>query len=384
MKLEEAFALDNEDFSKLSPSRKKIVTGAIEYIGDMSRVNGVDVREWDLYKVFGKGGKTTNPNPLNIKTKREDLTKAFFDYKRELIDEPDKGIPQDLLERIEKNSIVMYNSRISSLESELSSQKEQADRYFNSGQNKLDQAYDCWTEIQAIKGNGNTLPAQVKNIINSGKFDYHTDFFDHDKKLIEFTNVNDVILKHTSSALGKYRLNMGKYRIVVDLNSLRVTVRPHIGNIHCNSANHIHPHVRDGSICWGNGANAVSRAVGQGNLLGILEILHELLNTYNSKGPYVALDSYHEHANSYARKDYIPAKYITRYNCNHCGHRHEEKDYDIAKIKGGCVGCGGSLQRIHPSNSMIKTQSFIDSKFQPEMDAKKKEEESTPKGESNE
>lgn len=53
-----------------------------------------------------------------------------------------------------------------------------------------------------------------------------------------------------------------------------------------------HPHVQDGHLCEGDGHAGISRSLAEGRLLDFFLIVRGILNTYNSGGPYVALDEW--------------------------------------------------------------------------------------------
>lgn len=110
---------------------------------------------------------------------------------------------------------------------------------------------------------------------------------------VEFTTVNDCIVKHKNEAAKVYiTVNLGKFKLVVDISRNKVYVRKHMGNTEVDG--YFHPHVAgDGSVCWGNARDAISAALEQCDVYKIVNTLLILLSEYNDESPYVSLAQIH-------------------------------------------------------------------------------------------
>jgi len=80
-----------------------------------------------------------------------------------------------------------------------------------------------------------------------------------------------------------------------------------------------HPHVQDEGVCEGEGRQAIRASLAQGRVYDFFSVVANLLQTYNSESPYVALSEW----------DGIP--------CSDCGSLQASEDY------WSCEQCGTSL-----------------------------------------
>ncbi len=70
-----------------------------------------------------------------------------------------------------------------------------------------------------------------------------------------------------------------------------------------------HPHVKNESLCAGEGKAAIGAALAQGRLFDFFLLVSRVLQTYSASNPYVALDEWHGT------------------NCADCGYSTDEDDY---------------------------------------------------------
>lgn len=82
----------------------------------------------------------------------------------------------------------------------------------------------------------------------------------------------------------------------------------------------VHPHVRENSLCEGEGQGPIRRALEQGRLLDFFLLVRQILETYNPGSAYESID-----------------KWESGLSCGDCGHRMSGDD------SSGCGRCGRDL-----------------------------------------
>lgn len=95
---------------------------------------------------------------------------------------------------------------------------------------------------------------------------------------------------------------MGQYEVRIEPSTNSCTVHIHKDNIFLGwdedeheeppEDTYIHPHVSEGSVCWGNAGDTVVKAFHTVNLKPILEALRVILTTYNEESPYRPADEF--------------------------------------------------------------------------------------------
>jgi hypothetical protein len=84
------------------------------------------------------------------------------------------------------------------------------------------------------------------------------------------------------------RYHFDFYNVAVDLRQGKIRIS---GGTNMNG--YVHPHVTDeNSICWGNVGHLVDRLVGELDLFGLFQLVHEFLTTYNASDPYQRIEKW--------------------------------------------------------------------------------------------
>jgi len=85
-----------------------------------------------------------------------------------------------------------------------------------------------------------------------------------------------------------YDYEFDPYEVIYDLRTATVSIK---GAENDNNG-YIHPHVTGGgSICWGNIGGLVARLAGEMDLVGLFQLVHQFLATYNENDPYQKLNT---------------------------------------------------------------------------------------------
>ena len=84
------------------------------------------------------------------------------------------------------------------------------------------------------------------------------------------------------------RYHFDFYNVAVDLRQGKIRIS---GGTNMNG--YLHPHVTDeNSICWGNVGHLVERLVGELDLFGLFQLVHQFLTTYNASDPYQRIEKW--------------------------------------------------------------------------------------------
>lgn len=86
-------------------------------------------------------------------------------------------------------------------------------------------------------------------------------------------------------------VDMGQYTVGIQLNSGSIRVEPYEGNI--NVDGYYHPHVsQSNQMCWGTGQKSKDMALQEQKVDVVLEIVRQILITYNPDSPYRKLEAF--------------------------------------------------------------------------------------------
>lgn len=120
----------------------------------------------------------------------------------------------------------------------------------------------------------------LSSVINQGWYKLHGVEGTH----IVFTTP-EIILTHQGTSL-----NFGQYKVKLKVENYNIRVEQYLNNITCRGF--IHPHVSDGSVCWGNASDARTKAQQSMDANKLLTLLREVLTKYNASSPYVSYETF--------------------------------------------------------------------------------------------
>ena len=110
-----------------------------------------------------------------------------------------------------------------------------------------------------------------------------------------------------------------------------------------------HPHVRDESLCEGEGKAAIRAALSGGRLLDFFVLVHQILNTYNAASAHVTLSQWDGHAckdcgSSMSREDSLTCERCDDYVCSDCSSSCNKcSRYVCNECTVLCAGCDNSF-----------------------------------------
>lgn len=267
MKLNEVVRGGYKEFSKLRGDKKKEQIQVINYIHRLGQSTLTDVSDWDLKKVFGSG----NGNTLVVD--KNEINKRFFSNRPVTKAAPDisKRLLNGLVDKKNKAKNLEITKRTKILIKEMNAcnariRRISRDIVIN---NKKLELMSKWS-------------GKIKEVVSSGNWEF---IKATDKELV-FVNSSNVVISRVNGTAGvAQRFDFGKYKVQVNRRSLRLVVRNFKDNVSVNG--HIHPFIdTDDSVCWGNAEDSINKAIGDKDLVSIMNILNTLLRTCDGGCPF--------------------------------------------------------------------------------------------------
>jgi hypothetical protein len=269
-------------FCRQKADRKAANITAAQYIETLASQTGTNIALWDILELFGEG------RGHNLVKDKNEINKRFFAYLEKCKSEADSELIQ--LERVLSQRVdAIYegnkNRRIAGL-------KQDRDAYLNNAVERLRQASEhvktAWgitQSIERIERNPDTITPQIMQILRESFWKFH----EFNGEELTLTTRNNIILTEINPSAGlRLRVNMGKFRCLIKLQAMNLTVLPYADNVLYE--NYYHPHVnRNGSICWGNASAAAAKHMSFGEIAPLLRLLSSLLVSYSPEAPYISL-----------------------------------------------------------------------------------------------
>ena len=259
------------------------------FIDQLSGASGINIDNWDVYEIFGKGVG----NEL-ILDKRE-INRRFFAKFREMQNsvEPERFTLEANVQAIINDSARRrLTNAISRLHDNKSDALRKANRHMNEANDYVADAFMYDQEARAMANRPVDVGSQIATIIAEGFWRYAGL---RGSELTLKTREN-VRCHHVNRNAGvDIQVNLGNYLVIVNLERMMLKARHVYGSsIRWQDYNLApHPHVsRDGNICWGNSSDTVNHMLTSGELVEVLRLLANLLCDYHDENPYTPLASY--------------------------------------------------------------------------------------------
>lgn len=170
----------------------------------------------------------------------------------------------------------------------------QAHEHMKRFNEKMREASNQRAIADKIEGNkGKCVTTEVSKILQIPFYTNHT--IPDNGSWLKMETANEIILTEVNPKAGiDRRINMGKYKVMIELFSNEVRVDYHSNNL--QSRGHIHPYISgSGNVCWGTASDAVHKMQKNRESAEILNLLSSLLSTYSpDSNPYQRLMDFEE------------------------------------------------------------------------------------------
>ncbi len=264
---------------------------ALEYINHMADLSQTDISDWDLLTVFEE-------QPGLILTDRRKINKRLVEYSNTVVREVPKGL-EEADRKIVMASSKQFNAIVGqrkqtltyNINSHLTSIRSYVERIETTTSNLRN------ARIELARLNEQPLPdiaGEVHKVLSGNFWVFHSKPTSVTRNL-QFATVQPVVMNFANERAGiKWKVTLGKFIAVYDLQTGALTLKPHDPAINLMPTNYFHPYVsQGGTICWGNATALAAELQGQCKLADMMELLQGLLTTYTpDSNPYISLDRF--------------------------------------------------------------------------------------------
>jgi len=267
------------------PQDPLIALRAKQYIEQLAAmVNQSDtIKTWDLDSIFSVMGDWPSD--------RNEINRIFFETLNKgpavLIDVAPM-IPPSATQSIKDSLPVMLKHRTDELKQMVSRRRNQIVAYFDAAESELEGLTRARRELDALNGSPPKDPSpQFEAVIRSGLYKFES--WSQNDTSITLSNASPFILSETIKKSGvDMRVNLGFFKVKINLRSNRLTVSPLKENVCVNS--YYHPHISaSNQVCWGNAAQTSVDLMTEGRYEEMLNLLISALTNYNPGNPYIGL-----------------------------------------------------------------------------------------------
>ena len=284
----------NKVFTRQTDDARNANIAILNYIDHMAKTTGVNIGAWDIGTMFKD--PSNKKQSLELIKERNTINRIFFGEVERL-----KAIPNGENDRIslllksnlERISTTRKATRTKQIENELKYKVTHLDGSLRQTMEYIASIAKFKKELAELNG-ANTEDKIISDIqeICNGNF---YEFLEINGSTITFITRNDIINTFKKPMANiDITVNLGKFKILFDMNSLAMIVKPYQNNIMVETS-YCHPHVSNsGNICWGNVSGRASELLQKFDVKNALLLLATLLTTYNEEAPYVALVTFKE------------------------------------------------------------------------------------------
>ena len=282
MNLRETIRSGYKVFSRMAEDKRKSHILAVQYVETLANQTNTKMEPWDLLAVFGTGKGN------ELVTDKNEINKRFFSQLEELKNKTPAAVfaLEARLQTQIDNLTRAHNDRAAN---EIKRQRDQQIRSATDFANRMNtamtEAHKYEQSLMAIERRESTITQQISRLVQESYWEFH----ELNGALLNLLTKNEIILTQKNPAANlDLRVNMGRFKLEINLNALSLRVLKHTDNL--DIRNYYHPHVTpDGSICWGTASGLITTKLPKGEIYDSIKLLEGVLSNYNDGNPYVHL-----------------------------------------------------------------------------------------------
>lgn len=250
---------------------------SVKYIYKMAPMIGIDITRRKL----GEFGHFSDNKFVMLADLRE-INRVLVDEKK-ASQEPDNEFDESMLHAIRslENSFLGYNPEENKIFQNILSNQARAEALYGEYMSCLRREKIEWNKLNKSLHALPDLKAQIKQIKSQGFWDFDTDIIG----TLMCWNKSPIVISYRNNEQGiDTDLDFGK--LTFDISDFH-NIKPLSGEKPINAGHrYYHPHVRDKQICWGDLRFPYQDCASRGDLIGCLNVLKELVTTYNDDDPF--------------------------------------------------------------------------------------------------
>jgi hypothetical protein len=280
-------------FARQTDEQLKANIDSLDYITKLAKSTNINVFTWNIVDLFAD--KKNKKQSLELIKDKNEINKIFFTYSDSIQNTPNAEL--ELIEKTVKNSInvldlKLVNDKKQKLQRLIEIKTNEMSTYNNYIMNNISSIVSARQEMLKIVDVNikDKIISDVIEILKGGFYEFHE------------LNGYNLILVTKDSIINTYKninegidltLNLGKFKIIYNLEIFTLKVYPHENNYTVSSF--YHPHVNDsGEVCWGNVSVRASELLANAEIKEALNLLSVLLTTYNPDNPYRTLAQFND------------------------------------------------------------------------------------------
>jgi len=290
--LHECLLNSKKVFARQSEESKNANIAILNYIKHLSDTASVNITAWDIGVLFSD--KTNKKASLELIKNRNEINKIFFAEA-----EKNKAQPNDQINNVEvllKNQLGIalkkrQDDQRRRLENDLQSRERDLNQYWEAINGRIANIIETRKQLAQLNNVSfnDKIISDIKELLLGNFYDFHS----MEGSIIHFKTKNDIINKLIKPSAGlNITVNLGKFRIALNMETMKLQVFPFSDNIPVNRTGeqYTHPHVSyQGNICWGNVSERAAQCLINMDVKNVMLLLATLLTTYNEDNPYVPL-----------------------------------------------------------------------------------------------
>jgi hypothetical protein len=279
-------------FARMGEETKIKQIEAVQYIKQLASTMEVNIDDWDIPATFGMRGNS-------LYTSRPEINKRFLERMQKVeVAAVQAATPtvDPILAAVQAQANTLIRSsileRIRTIEQQKNTALRRASDHARQMNESIATAFNAESSLRGMRRNEVDFAGQI-TAINAGGFWRFLNFTNNE---LVFVSTNDLLLRHRNVRSSiDVRVNLGKYKATVNVQTGRVQVFGHENNTGVGGNNRegvLHPHVSNGNICWGAAHEVAHRHITSYAFVPLMQLLANLLSDYNDENPYELLYSF--------------------------------------------------------------------------------------------
>lgn len=278
----------NKVFIRQSEENKNANMTTLNYIETLAKTAGFNIAAWDIATIFKD--PSNKKQSLELIKDRAIINKIFFEKMNEIKANPNQvGESISLLLKTNLEKIAKQRREVSAkrIEQDIKNEQNYIDDYCRGLSDRIARVVKYRKEMAELNGTNadDKVISDLKDVLTGNFFE----FLEAKDNTLTFITKNDIYNTYVKpSANLNLNVNLGKFKVVLNMNNMELAVLPHQNNTMINGF--YHPHVSErGRICWGNVSSRAASLLTKMDIKNTLLLLATLLTTYNEEAPYIAL-----------------------------------------------------------------------------------------------
>jgi hypothetical protein len=252
---------------------------SVRYIEYMASTMNKDISAWDFTAFL-----TDRKKPYLDKAK---ISRIFAERAFAVpVSTGSFAFEPDVAEKIATATNARANKEIEQLKAALSTRRsyvEQTQATLNGHLANLRLAADKVDRFVEVRDRKHVL--QLEKLMGEGFWEF-LGMQDH---VITFATKNDLVLAYQNKTAGiDTKVNLGKFKAKLSLNSFTPTIHSHDNNV--GWVSRIHPHVSNGSLCFGELGIPLRKMIEKGEIDNVMRMTQTLLTSYNPASVFVTIE----------------------------------------------------------------------------------------------